>query len=242
MRCDKAPFTDPRVRQAVALTLDRPAIVQALFKGFADLGNDSPFAPVFPSTNTSVAQRAQDIAKAKSLLAAAGHPNGFTTHLTTESLGEIPQLAQIVVQSAKEIGVTIGLTVETSTKYYGNFLFGTSDWLDATISLVDYGHRGVPNVFLTAPLQTTNSKTGTGAWNAAHFASADYDRLANQYIATGDLSSQRTIAGQIETLLLDQTPIIYGYFYNYLTASAKNVTGAYPTAVGHIFLYNCRKS
>ena len=68
MRNDQAPFTDPRVRQAIALTLDRPAIVQALFKGYADLGNDSPFAPVFPSTNTSVPQRAKDLAKAKSLL------------------------------------------------------------------------------------------------------------------------------------------------------------------------------
>ena len=55
MRNDKAPFTDPRVRQAIALTLDRPAIVKALFKGYADVGNDSPFAPVFPSTNTSIA-------------------------------------------------------------------------------------------------------------------------------------------------------------------------------------------
>ena len=65
------------MRQAIALTLDRPAIVQALFKGFADLGNDSPFAPVFPSTNTSIPQRAKDIAKAKSLLSAAGHGSGF---------------------------------------------------------------------------------------------------------------------------------------------------------------------
>ena len=55
MRNDQAPFTDPRVRQAIALTLDRPAIVAALFKGNADLGNDTPFAPVYPSTNTSVA-------------------------------------------------------------------------------------------------------------------------------------------------------------------------------------------
>jgi peptide/nickel transport system substrate-binding protein len=242
MRCDQAPFTDPRVRQAIALSLDRPAIVQALFKGYADLGNDSPFAPVFPSTNTSVPQRAQDIAKAKSLLAAAGHPNGFTTHLTTESLGEIPQLAQIVVQSAKEIGVTIGLTVETSTKYYGNFLFGTSDWLDATMSLVDYGHRGVPNAFLTATLGTINAKTGTGAWNAAHFSNAQYDKLVGQYVAASDVSTQQGIAGQIQTLLLNETPVIIPYFYNYLTATAKNVAGAYPTAVGHIFLYNTTKS
>jgi len=241
MRCDQAPFNDARVRQAIALSLNRPAIVTALFKGDADLGNDSPFAPVFPSTNTSISQRALDVAKAKSLLSAAGHPNGFSATLTGEIFQEIPQYAQIIQQSAKAIGVDLKMNIEAQPKYYGNYLFGTSDWLDATMSLVDYGHRSVPNVFLTAPLQTTNSKKGTGAWNAAHFKNADYDRLSNHYIATADLSSQRTIAGQIETLLLDQTPIIYGYFYNYLTASAKNVTGAYPTAIGHIFLNNCKK-
>jgi peptide/nickel transport system substrate-binding protein len=242
MRNDQAPFTDPRVRQAIALSLDRPAIVQALFKGNADLGNDSPFAPVFPSTNTSVPQRAQDIAKAKSLLAAAGHPSGFSTHLVTEQILEIPNYAQIVVQSAKAIGVTIKLTVESQPTYYGKFTFGNSDWLDATMSLVDYGHRGVPNLFLGAPLQTINAKTGTGSWNAAHFSNAQYDKLYAQYVAAVDLSTQRTIAGQIQTLLLNETPIIFGYFYNFLTATAKNVTGAYPTAIGHIFLQNTTKS
>ena len=242
MRNDKAPFTDPRVRQAIALTLDRPAIVKALFQGFADVGNDSPFAPVYPSTNTSVAQRTKDIAKAKSLLAAAGHGSGFSTQLVTENFVEIPQYAQIVAQSAKEIGVTIGLKVESSSQYYGKATFGNSDWLDATMSLVDYGHRGVPNVFLTSPLETYNAKTGTGTWNAAHFANAQYDKLVAQYIAASDLGTQKTLAGQIETLLLAQTPIIFGYFYNYLTATTKGVTGVYPTAVGHIFLYDAAKS
>jgi peptide/nickel transport system substrate-binding protein len=242
MRNDKAPFTDPRVRQAIALTLDRPAIVKALFQGFADVGNDSPFAPVYPSTNTSVAQRTKDIAKAKSLLAAAGHGSGFSTQLVTENFVEIPQYAQIVAQSAKEIGVNISLKVESSTQYYGKATFGNSDWLDATMSLVDYGHRGVPNVFLTSPLETYNAKTGTGTWNAAHFANAQYDKLVAQYIASSDLGTQKTLAGQIETLLLAQTPIIFGYFYNYLTATLKGVTGVYPTAVGHLFLYDAAKS
>ena len=242
MRCDQAPFTDPRVRQAIALTLDRPAIITALFKGYADLGNDSPFAPVFPSTNTSVAQRAQNLTKAKSLLAAAGHSAGFSTQLITEDFLEIPQFAQIVVQEAAAIGVKINLKVESSTAYYGQATFGDSDWLDATMSLVDYGHRSVPNVFLTAPLQTTNAKAGTGSWNSARFANAQYDKLSAQYIAAVDLSTQKSIAGQIETLLLEQTPIIYAYFYNYLTATAKGVTGVYPTAIGHLFLYNAAKS
>jgi peptide/nickel transport system substrate-binding protein len=242
MRCDVAPFTDPRVRQAVALTLNRPGIDSALFKGFADLGNDSPFAPVFPSTNTSVAQRAEDIAKAKSLLSAAGHPNGFATQLIGNDVQEIPDYAQIVAQSAKAIGVNIAVKMESSSVYYGKATFGNSDWLDATMSLVDYGHRGVPNVFMTAPLQTINATTGTGSWNAAHFSNTQYDKLSAQYIAAIDLTTQKSLAGQIETLLLAETPIIYGYFYNYLTATVKSVSGAYPTAIGHIFLYNCTKA
>jgi peptide/nickel transport system substrate-binding protein len=241
MRCDQAPFTDPRVRQAIALTLNRPQIVQALFKGYADVGNDSPFAPVFPSTDTTVAQRAENISKAKSLMAAAGHSAGFSTQLVTENFVEIPQYAQIVAQSAAQIGVKINLKVESSSQYYGKATFGNSDWLDGTMSLVDYGHRSVPNVFLTAPLQTTNAKNGTGPWNAAHFSNAQYDKLVTQYIGASDLSTQKSLAGQIETLLLDQTPIIFGYFYNYLTATAQGITGVYPTAIGHLFLYNAGK-
>ena len=236
MRCDQAPFTDPRVRQAIALTLNRPEIITALWKGYADLGNDSPFAPVFPSTNTSVPQRVQNISQAKSLLAAAGHSSGFTTKLITENFLEIPEYAQIVVQAAAAIGVKINLTVESSTQYYGKATFGNSDWLDATMSLVDYGHRSVPNVFLTAPLETG------GTWNAAHFANSSYDKLVAQYIAATDLSTQRSVAGQIQQLLLNETPIIFAYFYNYLTATAMGVTGVYPTAIGHLFLYNAAKS
>jgi peptide/nickel transport system substrate-binding protein len=242
MRCDQAPFTDPRVRQAIALTLNRPEIITALWKGYADLGNDSPFAPVFPSTDTSVPQRVQNISQAKSLLAAAGHSSGFSTKLITEDFLEIPQYAQIVAQAAAAIGVKINLTVESSSQYYGKATFGNSDWLDATMSLVDYGHRSVPNVFLTAPLETTNATTGTGPWNAAHFSNTQYDKLVAQYIAATNVPSQKTIAGQIQTLLLNETPIIFGYFYNYLTATAMGVNGVYPTAIGHLFLYNASKS
>jgi peptide/nickel transport system substrate-binding protein len=242
MRTDQAPFTDPRVRRAIALTLDRPAIVKSLFNGFADIGNDSPFAPVFPSTNTSIQQRAKDLTQAKALLSAAGHPSGFSTQLIANAVQEIPDFAQIVQQSAKAIGVNITVKAEPSSTYYGKGTFGNSDWLDATMSLVDYGHRGVPNAFLTNPLETINAKTGTGSWNAARFNSPQYDTLAAQYIAAVDVATQRQVAGQIETLLLTETPIIYGYFYNYLSAWAKNVSGVYPTAIGHLFLYNATKT
>jgi peptide/nickel transport system substrate-binding protein len=241
MRTDLSPFTDPRVRRAIALTLDRPAIVKSLFNGYADLGNDSPFAPVFPSTDTSIPQRAKNISQAKSLMSAAGHSSGFSTQLLALDQYEIPQYAQIVQAAAKAIGVHINVKTESSSVYYGKATFGNSDWLDGTMSMVDYGHRSVPNVFLSAPLETINAKKGTGSWNAARFNNSQYDKLVGQYIAEVDLSAQRRIAGQIETLLLTETPIIYGYFYNYLSAWTKSVSGVYPTAIGHLFLNNATK-
>ncbi len=242
MRNDISPFTSNYARQAVALTLDRPGIVAALFKGYAALGNDNPFAPVFPQTDTSVPQRHQDLALARKLLARAGVPRGFSASLVTEQLQEVPELAQIVKASAAKIGVDIKLTVESQTQYYGQAVFGKSPWLDAEMSLVDYGARPVPDLYLEAPLQTINAKTGSGSWNAAHFNNPGYDKLSKEYIAASDLSTQRKLAGQIQRLLLDETPIIYAYFYNYLSASQKNIHGTYPQAGGQFFLEKTTKS
>ena len=91
MRCDKPPFNDHRVRQAIALSLDRPAIANALFGKYAQIGNDSPFAPIFPSTDKSVPQRHIDLPMAKQLLKDAGHPNGFSATLYTEQYQELRQ-------------------------------------------------------------------------------------------------------------------------------------------------------
>ena len=242
MRNDISPFTNKYVRQAVALTLDRPAIQSALFKSYAQLGNDSPFAPSFPQTDQAVPQRKQDLAMAKELLAKAGVPRGFATTLVTEKLQEIPQLAQIVKAAAAKIGVDITLNIETISQYYGQAVFGKSDWLDGQMSLVDYGARPVPDVFLQAPLQSTDAKTGQGSWNAAHFRNPSYDSLSKQYVAAVDLSSQRRLATQIQTLLLDETPVIYPYFYDYLAASQRNVHGVNVSPGPQIFFDQVTKS
>jgi len=230
MRCDKPPFTDPRVRQAVALTLNRPQIVNALFSTYGQVGNDSPFAPIFPSTNKTVPQRTQNIAKAKQLLAAAGHPNGFSAPLYTEEYQEIPQYAQIIKQSASAAGINIDLHVVQQGTYYNDY------WLTGEMSLVDYGHRGVPNVFLEAPLEST------GPWNAAHFKNPTYDKLVRQYVAAVGLSEQQQIAGQIEQLLLNETPLVIAYFFDGLSATKKNVGGVLTTAMGQIFLHGAYAS
>jgi peptide/nickel transport system substrate-binding protein len=230
MRCDQGPFTDKRVRQALALTLDRPAIVKGLLRGYSDLGNDSPFAPVYPSTDSAVPQRAKDIAKARALMQEAGHGDGFAVTLTTEQLQELPAYAVLIQNAAAEIGIKVTLKVEPQAAYYGSATPGKSDWLDSELGITDYGHRGTPDVFLAAPL------TSDGAWNAAHFKNPEYDALVAQYVATADAAAQRALAGKIETLLLDETPVIFAYFYDYLAATASGVKGVTVTAMGQVYL------
>jgi len=232
MRTDVPKFADKRVRQAIALALDRPGIIAGLFRGLAEPGNDSPFAPVYPSTDKSVPQRKKDIPAARALMAAAGVPNGFEATLTTERLQEIPDYAVLVQNACREIGVKLNLKIETDSAYYGKAQPGQSDWLDSEMGITDYGHRGVPNTLLGAPLLSG------GAWNAAHFKNPAYDGLVAQYIATTDLGVQRETAKKIQTLLLDETPVIFAYFYDYLMATAPTVGGITVTGIGQTFLAN----
>jgi peptide/nickel transport system substrate-binding protein len=235
MRNDQAPFTDARVRQAVAYTLDRPGAVAALLSGKGEVANDYPFGPRYPSTDPSVPQRTQNISMAKQLLAAAGHPNGFSTTMNSEIYQEIPELAQVIQQDAAKAGINIKLNITNQTLYYGK-TFGSSPWLDGTMSLVDYGDRGVPNVYLTAPL------TSAGTWNAARFKNTEYDNLVKQYVAALDLSTQRAVAGKIQRLLLAETPIVYPYWIDGLTASTPNVGGLNPTSIAQLYLNTAYKS
>jgi peptide/nickel transport system substrate-binding protein len=239
MRVDaNNPLKDPRVRQAIALTLDRPSIVKTLFSQYADVGNDSPWGPVYPSTvgEPDVPQRHQDLNKAKQLMAAAGVGSGFSITLTTEQTGEIPQLAQIIQRSVKAIGIDMNLQILTSDAYFAGTQtgppsgWGNTPWLNTPINITDWGHRSVPNVFLTAALETG------GVWNAAHYSNPQFDAAAKSFIGAISIEDQRKYAKQAETILLADTPVIFPYFYNYLAAGSKSVQNYYADPQGTVFV------
>ena len=226
MKCDRPPFNDKRVRRALALTLDRQQLVDGLCRQMAVKGNDSPFAPIYPSTDPSVPQRDRDVATARELMAAAGVADGFDVTLTTQQYTDIPEYAQLVQSFARDANIRIDLKIETQEAYYGKAIPGESDWLDSILGITDYAHRGVPNVFLSNPLLSN------GAWNAAHFRNAAYDNLVSAYVKALDLESQRSVAGEIQRLLLDETPVITSYFPNLLVPVRKDIEGLPPVSAG----------
>ena len=154
---------------------------QALLHGLGSVANDNPFAPKFASTDTTVPQRVQDLAKAKQLLAAAGHAERLHHHDGRRHLrGDHAARAGRSSKPRRRSASTSTSRSRARATYYGKATFGNSDWLDSTMSLVNYGDRGVPNVFLDAPL------AAHGAWNAAHFNDPAYNTLFKQYTAAID--------------------------------------------------------
>jgi peptide/nickel transport system substrate-binding protein len=169
-------------------------------------------------------------------MAAAGHPHGFSITLTTEQTGEIPQLAQIIQRSVRAIGINMKLQILTATAYFAGSQsgppsgWGTTPWLNAPMNITDWGHRAVPNVYLTAAFESK------GIWNAAHYSNPAFDRAAKAYIGAIALKDQRKYAGQMQRILLHDTPVIIPYFYDFLGAGTSNVRGYKADAQGTIFL------
>jgi peptide/nickel transport system substrate-binding protein len=236
MRVDvNNPLHDYRVRQAIALTLDRPAIIKQLFNNLADIGNDSPFAPVYGLAR-GVPQRTKNIPMAKQLMAAAGHAKGFSITLTTETTGEIPELAQIVKQSVKAIGINLALNIESATAYFSGTStgppkgWGNTPWLNAPINITDWGSRAVPDVLLVSALSTG------GVWNAAHYSNKKFDALVHAYLSSPSFKDQNKAAISMQEILLHDTPTVFPYFYYYLAAGSKSVTGYTADALGQVYL------
>jgi peptide/nickel transport system substrate-binding protein len=233
MRCDKGQFTDKKVRQALALSLDREAMVQQLFKGKAEVANDHVIFDLYPYFDPSVPQRVRDVAKAKQLLTAAGK-DGLTATLNYGQLQEIPDLAVLIQSNAKDAGMTITPAGEDNGKFYGDFwcpdvpkdppCSGASE-----LGIVDYGHRSTPDLFLNSALKTK------GIWNSSQYSSPDFDAAFSEFQKAVGVDAQKAACKKIETILNEDVPVSIPYIYSFLSGNSKKFTGVYSSALGQMF-------
>lgn len=119
MRVDRAPFDDPKVRQAFRLVVDREQMIEQVLSGFGTLGNDmfGPLSENYPD----FPQRTQDIPRAKELLAEAGYPDGLEVELVTAPIqaGAV-ESAQVFAQQAAAAGITVNLRRVDVTTFFGD--------------------------------------------------------------------------------------------------------------------------
>lgn len=134
MAVDKPPFDDARVRQALRLLVDRKQLVDVALDGFGTIGNDL-FGKGLRYYDAALPQRTRDVAKAKALLAQAGHSSGLTVQLKTSPIvpGTV-ESATLFQQQARDGGVTVHISQVDPTSYfdptrdYLKMAFAQTEW------------------------------------------------------------------------------------------------------------------
>jgi peptide/nickel transport system substrate-binding protein len=125
----KGPLADPRIRQALSYALDRDSIVKVIFQGAA-VPSVTPVDPgawgysrdVFQQAYAALPKPVYDVAKAKSLVAAAGKPSAPITIAVPADQRVYLQTAQTLQSTAKKIGLDIKIA-SLPTSQFNNLYY-----------------------------------------------------------------------------------------------------------------------
>jgi peptide/nickel transport system substrate-binding protein len=211
----KAPFNNPQIVQAINYAINRKSLAQSQTFGFG-LPDDEPEPPKYFAYSPAAANYyTYDPAKARQLLAQAGHPNGaglsfvITTTAPT-SLAEALQ-SQLSAVGIKTTINTIPLTESNDlifVKHEEAFAVSGFALREAPIDLLGliFGADGLLN----------ESRDATGQMTSALSSAANVPLTSPKF----DKTIQNVVA-----LGVKDNPIIYLYTTPAIIATAKNVTG-----------------
>lgn len=244
----KAPFDDPRVRQAFTLAVDRNYIVSEITQtGQVEAGGYVPAGVYdaagatgddFRTTGGDYYDPYKDsyeanCEKARELLAEAGYPNGegfpVVEYLynTDDNHKAVAEALQNMWQT--ELGVTVTLTNQEwgtflQTRKDGDYSIARNGWI------ADYND---PMTFLDMWV------TGGGN-NDAQYSNPDYDAKIAEAKATSDAATRMQLMHEAEDILLEQDWVVNPlYFYTQSYMLASDIQGMYYTPLGYFFFDHC---
>jgi len=215
MACDTPPFHDVRVRQAFRLLADRPALLNVAQEGFGEIGNDLAGKGLV-DYDTGLAQHAQDVGRAKSLLKAAGK-SGLTVTLNTSTVSPgMLEAATAFAQQAKAADVNVVLNNIPAADFYGakylHYPFGMSGWTAQPVEGFMAGAlaKGAP-------------------FNETHWHNTKFDDVYLSACGALDPSKRQTLLDDAQKMLWDDGGYIIWGFTPYLDAMRNNVHYPPPT-------------
>jgi len=181
-RVDEPPFSDPRVREAVDLALDRSEIIRRALGGHGDPASQLVPRPIV-GYDPTIKPTVPDRARARALLAAAGYPKRLPIRLDGPSnryANGLEILAEVARQLA-EVGIDAEINALDKREFFPLIMRGQSklylfgwacgsgeagDTLDALFRSPAGGAGGTYNTFGVADLELdrliddSNQKSG----------------------------------------------------------------------------------
>lgn len=215
------PFRDPKVRQALAMSVDRGVIVDKILSGFGTAAAQV-LPNGLPGTSANLVAQPPRYPEAKALLAEAGYPDGFNLVLAGPA-GRYPgdgETLQAIAQSWARIGVGVQpvavpfsvFNTKRSAGEYGIWYGG--------------GSGESADVLLDALLASVDSERGTGALNFGKYSNPAFDEMLIK-AETLDVGPERykELATATEFVMQDQ-PIIPLYHFDHVFGYGSRV-GSY---------------
>jgi peptide/nickel transport system substrate-binding protein len=196
---------DARVRNAIALAINRPLIIGSLYRDEARIA-ESILPPEHWAWNGDVNRHAYDPIAANALLDQAGYrrkADGYRFHLgmktSTDESSRL--LAMVVQQQLADVGIALDVrSFEFATFYAdisrGTFQIAPSRWI---------GGNEAPDIFRYS--FATASFPPHGA-NRGFYANTQIDRLLAEAASTADRAQQQALYGDVQKILARDMPTI----------------------------------
>ncbi|MEI9960545.1 MAG: peptide ABC transporter substrate-binding protein [Limisphaerales bacterium] len=206
----KKPFDDPRVRQALALAIDKERIVKKITRA-----GEQPASHLVPNGTANYLPppgRGYDPALAKKLLAEAGYPDGkgfprFSYMYNAAAGGAAKVHENIAVELQQMWRDTLGINMDLRQLEWKVYLNAQSH-LDFEVSRSSWiGDYNDANTFLE--MFTSNNGNNRTGWKNSR-----YDTLIQEAKQEADLTKRAKTFQQAEAILVeDELPIVPLYFY-----------------------------
>jgi peptide/nickel transport system substrate-binding protein len=234
MIVDRAPFTDVRVRQALRLLADRPALATEALAGYGTPGNDCPGQTL--QFWAGDLKRSRDPERARSLLKAAGMQNLSLTLYTSDIIPGMNETATLYAQQAKAANVNINVKVVDPSIYYsasspgGNYLlktFSLNNWTTETSSMALFY---LSALYKNAP------------YNETHFSSAHADQVLFDALADANTASAEQKWHAVQELQFNEGGYIITNNFNWLDGYSPKVRGIHTTAAGPANYYDFKRA
>ena len=212
---DRPPFNDVRVRKALALTIDKAAIVELALFGQGD-PTFSPIPPSHPYFNKSLSVRAPDIVQAKKLLAEAGFPNGFDVPMQVPQEREQRVRVGVAVRDmARAAGIRINIERVPFASYAANVAGKAQMYVD--------GYFARPTID-TAIYPFYHS---SGSWNKQLwlYKDARVDQILDDARKTNDEAARKALFERFQAVVEETVPGIIAYSAAHVNGVAKKVEG-----------------
>jgi oligopeptide transport system substrate-binding protein len=216
------PFDNLQVRQAVNYAVNT-AKLQKVLAGTAQALNQI-FPAGMPGHDDKATFYTYDPAKAKALLAQAGFPNGFKTTIYTHNVDPFPRVTQSVQYDLQQVGIQATIKQMDRATYWtliatkGNPCpIGLTDW---------YMDFPDPSDWY-APLLSKAAAETDGGSNQSWWYSPQAEALYTQTQTETDQAKRVALFQQMQTIIMEQAPVVPLFQPVFNAMSSKNVGGFY---------------